>query len=159
GAHIRKSGDNILRETFKKFSRENTPSLLMMLDIDNFKKVNDTYGHDVGDIVLKKISQEIQKNIRETDCLIRWGGEEFLLLYPVLDSMHHRQVGEKILQCVRKLSFQCGDITFKVTVSIGSSYFHEEDTDYLQAVKRADVSLYHSKQTGKNKYTNSEEDM
>ena len=159
GAYIRKTGDNLLKEIFKKFKQDETSSLLMMLDIDDFKKVNDTYGHDVGDIVLKRISQEIQNNIRDTDCLIRWGGEEFMLLYPVMDQMHHRQVGEKILECVRKQTFESGKDSFRVTVSIGSSFFHKGDADYLQAVKRADVALYHSKQTGKNRYTNSEEDM
>ncbi len=159
GAYIRRSGENILQEIFRKFQQEEASTLLMMLDIDNFKKINDTYGHDVGDVVLKRISQEILENIRDTDCLIRWGGEEFLLLYPVLSKAYHRQVGKKVLECVKKLSFEHSEGSFHVTVSIGSSYFHVDDMDYMQAVKRADVALYHSKQTGKDRYTNSEEDM
>ena len=128
----------------------------MIFDIDDFKKINDSFGHDVGDIVLKKVSQVVLSNIKEGDYLFRWGGEEFILLCNDVNGEYHFQVGQKILKCISDISFKGNKEFFNVSVSIGSSYFHDEDTDYLQALKRADIALYHSKNTGKNKYTNSE---
>ncbi|MEA4827189.1 MAG: sensor domain-containing diguanylate cyclase [Clostridium sp.] len=157
GAFSRKAAETILAERFELSKHSISSSLLMMLDIDNFKKINDTFGHDVGDLVLKKVSQAILGNIREADRLFRWGGEEFVVLCNNVDKASQYQVGQKILECVNAIVFESSEECFSVSISIGSSYFHEEDDDYMQALKRADVALYHSKNTGKNKYTNSEE--
>ena len=158
GALSRKAGQLILEEHFQHFKDRADPSpLLMMLDVDDFKKINDTYGHDVGDIVIKKVSQVILANIRESDHLFRWGGEEFVLVCGNVD-MHKRQwLGEKILSCVSSLSFESGEECFHVSVSIGGACFCQEDCDYMRALKRADVALYHSKNSGKNKYSSFEE--
>ncbi len=156
GALSRKAADLKLEEHFKRFKDQVSSPVLMMLDIDNFKKINDTYGHDVGDIVLKKVSQTIIANIKDTDLLFRWGGEEFVLLYNNVDINKQYQLGQKILRCINSISFESNQTCFHVTVSIGGSCFYQEDDDYMQALKRSDVALYHSKNTGKNKYSGSE---
>lgn len=157
GALSRKAAVIKLEEYFKRFKEQEASPVLMMLDIDNFKKINDTYGHDVGDIVLKKVSQTIIANIRDTDLLFRWGGEEFVLLCNNVDVNKQYQLGQKILRCINSISFESKQECFNVTVSIGGACFYQEDENYMQALKRSDVALYHSKNTGKNKYTGSNE--
>lgn len=152
GSLSRKAAVTKLEEHFKLFKDQVSSPLLMMLDIDNFKKINDTYGHDVGDIVLKKVSQTILANIRDTDLLFRWGGEEFVLLYNNVEINKQHHLAEKILHCVNSISFESNQECFNVTISIGGSCFYKEDDNYMQALKRSDIALYHSKNTGKNKY-------
>lgn len=157
GALSRKAGEIKLQEHFKRFKDQVPSPLLMILDIDDFKRINDTYGHGVGDIVLKKISQTILANIREADLLFRLGGEEFVLVCNNVDINKQHQLGQKILSCVSSISFESAEEHFTVTASIGGSYFYQGDDNYMQALKRADAALYHSKNTGKNKYTSADE--
>ncbi|MDO5484418.1 MAG: diguanylate cyclase, partial [Desulfovibrionaceae bacterium] len=86
----------------------------------------------------------------------RWGGEEFVLLCKA-DRAAHGLIGEKLLRCINALSIAADGKVLKVSLSIGSSYFATDDNGYLQAIKRADVALYHSKHNGKNRYTNWED--
>ena len=154
GAHSRKSGEEILLEEFNRFSQnKNASPLFIMVDIDNFRSINDTYGHNVGDLVLKKVIQSITSNIRENDYVFRWGGEEFIILCKRVDPKNHYQIGEKILRCVNGIVFENNDHSFNVSVSIGSSYLNLGDEGYDVALKRADEALYYSKNTGKNKYS------
>lgn len=154
GAYSRKSAEIMLGQEFSKWSNNkgNSP-LIMMVDIDNFKRVNDTYGHDVGDLVLKKVSETILSCIRSNDCLFRWGGEEFVILCRQVDLNKHDQLGQKLLRSVNSIAFEINDECFKVSVSIGSSYIDKDDKGYMTTLKRADESLYYSKNTGKNKYS------
>ncbi len=153
GAYSRKSGEVILEEYYNQSKYCMTTPLLMMVDIDNFKVVNDTFGHDMGDVVLKKMSKAIMSNIREANQLIRWGGEEFVILFNNVNAINQYQIGKRVLKCVSSQVFECKNEKFSVTVSIGGSYFDNEDKEYAQALKRADLALYNSKKTGKNKYT------
>ena len=153
GAYSRKSGEVILEEYYNQSKYCMTTPLLMMVDIDNFKVVNDTFGHDMGDVVLKKMSKAIMSNIREANQLIRWGGEEFVILFNNVNTLNQYQIGKRVLKCVSSQVFEYKNEKFSVTVSIGGSYFDNEDKEYAQALKRADVALYNSKKTGKNKYT------
>ncbi|MBQ4132496.1 MAG: sensor domain-containing diguanylate cyclase [Desulfovibrionaceae bacterium] len=157
GAYSRKAAEEILGIAFSNFKDNAKNSLLMMMDIDDFKKVNDTHGHDVGDLVLKKVSQEILKNIRNSDYLLRWGGEEFVLLCTGMSETAHQRVAQEILWKVRALSLETEHGPVKVTISIGSSFFHAEDKSYEQALKRADMTMYYCKKSGKNQYANWEE--
>ncbi len=153
GAYSRKSGEVILEEYYNQSKYCMTTPLLMMVDIDNFKVVNDTFGHDMGDVVLKKMSKAIMSNIREANQLIRWGGEEFVILFNNVNTINQYQIGKRVLKCVSSQVFEYKNEKFSVTVSIGGSYFNNDDKEYAQALKRADVALYNSKKTGKNKYT------
>lgn len=159
GAFNRKTAEYALSSQLKNFKQYDTMPLLMMVDIDDFKKVNDTFGHDVGDLVLKKMSETIIENIRDTDKLFRWGGEEFIVLCSDVDKESQKKLAEKILSSVQSIEFENNKGNFNITVSIGGSYFNEEDDTYLKALKRADIALYQSKKTGKNKYTSYETDV
>ena len=152
-AFNRKTGEEAFKKAFEEFEIISSNMGMMMFDIDNFKRVNDTYGHDVGDVVLQNVSKAIMDNIKKTDKYFRWGGEEFVLLCECINKEEQIQIAEKLLQCVRELSFKCNEGEFNVTVSVGGSWFLKGDTSYQQALKRADTALYYSKHTGKDRYT------
>ena len=117
-----------------------------MLDIDHFKSINDTYGHDVGDKVLINVARSLVQNIREVDIVGRWGGEEFIIL------VQEDIVGASILaEKLRiKIMEQCYEANVKVTASFGlAQYFNGEPIDSL--VRRADQGLYKAKNNGRNK--------
>jgi diguanylate cyclase (GGDEF)-like protein len=116
---------------------------LLMIDIDDFKVVNDQYGHNKGDLVLKVIADILKNNIRESDAAIRWGGEEFLVILRNASTTIAAKKGEYILELIRAQDTE----GIKVTVSIGVSQL---DNNYDDAVKEADEALYYVKKHGKN---------
>ncbi|WP_455755800.1 sensor domain-containing diguanylate cyclase [Sulfurimonas sp.] len=118
---------------------------LMMLDIDNFKIVNDKYGHDVGDKVLKSIANSIKENTRDTDIAGRWGGEEFLVICKDTSLEEAKNISNRILNSVRESDFaEIG----KQTVSIGLSCL-TTDESIVELLKRSDIKLYEAKNSGK----------
>jgi len=120
---------------------------LIMFDIDYFKSINDTYGHDVGDIVLQKIAEVTKRNIRNTDIFARWGGEEFLILCPQTDSQKCAILAEKLRIEVEAYSFEK---VKHITASFGvTSYIAEDNLDTF--TKRVDNALYMAKDSGRNK--------
>jgi len=120
---------------------------VILFDIDRFKDINDGYGHDVGDDVLKSISKAVAKNIRDSDIFGRWGGEEFLIILPNTDIESSRKVAQKLRLLIEKSKIYEG---IKVTSSFGVAQFEEGDNmDSL--IKRADNRLYDAKRTGRNK--------
>ena len=123
-----------------------------MLDIDFFKKVNDTYGHDGGDAVLKAVSLTLLKQVRNSDVLCRFGGEEFALILPKIEIERGREVCERLLESVRATTIEHGDTKIQVTISIGMSQFHP-DMNPADLLKQADLALYQSKRNGRNRYT------
>lgn len=122
---------------------------LLMFDIDYFKRINDTYGHYVGDLVLKKLSELIVSNIREVDNFGRWGGEEFMLLLHKANQAEAMYIGEKIRRIVEKFSV---DNLYKITISVGVCTFAKNDTKKM-LLERVDKALYLSKENGRNKVT------
>ncbi len=150
----RRFGMQRLKEEFDRSVRTGQPIGILMLDIDHFKKVNDTYGHIVGDQVLQEISTIIQNNIRKGDVLIRYGGEEFLTILPGASIKGVEKIAEKIRRYVQEHGVKYKQQEIKVTVSLGGTSFPEytcDDTEGL--VKAADDNLYNSKDTGRNKST------
>ena len=139
-------------EIDKEITRENRyvhGLSLLMLDIDNFKQINDTYGHDLGDIVLKDISKIIQSSIRSTDYAARWGGEEFLVLLPETLVDEAFQIAELIRENVE--SYKNSVLEKPTTVSIGVSQFLVNEDTSESFIKNVDLAMYEAKQTGKNK--------
>lgn len=132
---------------------EGVPPLFIMLDIDDFKNINDNYGHDAGDMVLKRITKSIQVCIGEKDKLFRWGGEEFLIVCYDIDKYYEISFTEKILSTVNAMVFEVENMKFKTSVSMGGAYMLEE-LDYTEVIKLADEALYKAKHTGKNRYCN-----
>jgi len=130
-------------ERSRRFSQ---PLSLILIDIDHFKAVNDTYGHDVGDEVLKTLSDIVQEHIRKIDIFARWGGEEFLILSPNTDLNNIQNLAEKLRLAVENTSFPT---VHHVTISLGISTFREEDT-FSSLFKRVDQGLYYAKEHGRN---------
>ncbi len=125
---------------------------LLFVDIDYFKNVNDTYGHGVGDVVLKELSEIILHSIRNNDLIGRWGGEEFLVVIQVEEIKHLRIIAEKLRSIVSEYSFDKDNNNIHVTISIGGTMCVQgESRESL--IKRADDYMYNSKNTGRDKLT------
>ncbi len=125
------------------------PFCLIMCDIDDFKKVNDTYGHDIGDMVLREIAHMIQKQVENQGRACRWGGEELLLLIDS-DLAQAGQIAENIRSEVNKFDFRTGDRTIHCSITIGIA-LHEEGETIDHTITHADNNLYYGKHNGKNR--------
>ncbi len=122
---------------------------IIMFDLDDFKKVNDTYGHDVGDVVLMKISQVVKEVTRTTDIVARWGGEEFMILLPETSKNEAQKIAEHIRVSISKIAF--AEFEHQITVSLGiAEYIVDKDTKE-SFLKKVDLALYEAKRGGKNK--------
>jgi len=122
---------------------------ILMVDIDNFKNVNDNYGHTIGDKVLKRIAQTLRKNIKITDEVIRYGGEEFLIIAYRCGLEDGKKLGERLRKKIEKIKFK--DIPgLRITVSIGIT-FYEPKKEFLEAIEEADKAMYQAKKLGKNR--------
>jgi diguanylate cyclase (GGDEF)-like protein len=119
-----------------------------MFDIDDFKKVNDTYGHVFGDIVLREIANRTVSILRVEDLLFRWGGEEFLVIIRNCDLVRGRGVAEKIRRIVCDTPINDGVSSVNVTVTIGLSQYRGDPVDTM--IIHADEALYQGKRSGKN---------
>jgi diguanylate cyclase (GGDEF)-like protein len=141
-----------LRKHGKLAKRYNKKLSLIMIDIDNFKGVNDTYGHQAGDEVLRRIAYLILRNIRETDALYRYGGEEFAVLCPETDKEGAFELAERIRESVRRERFGVGrNKSLYITVSLGVASFPEDTRDPSELLAIADLSLYKAKTEGRNR--------
>lgn len=151
-AFSRRYGMKILNSYYRRYRQTGESPAIMMFDIDNFKSINDTYGHNIGDIVLVEIVSIIKGFIRSSDQIIRWGGDEFIGIFPGLKMEHAKGYGEKILDLVSQSRIGDMEDNFRVTISIGFSCFSDKDRDYNDVLERADNALYRSKEL-KNKVT------
>ena len=137
---------NYFNRYVDKIIKNRGEAMLVVLDIDNFKKVNDSYGHQVGDVVLKEFALSIQNNIRADDTFSRWGGEEFLLL------LKHTNI-DNALKKVERLRLMISELSFshkeRLTASFGLAWIEEND-DLHSLLQRADKGLYEAKKNGKN---------
>jgi diguanylate cyclase len=136
---------------YKRDKRSESPSALIMLDIDNFKKVNDTYGHPAGDEVIKTLAGIIKKATRETDLAGRYGGEEFAVILPDTPVANVEFVAERIRRLVEKCVVVHDEMNISFTVSIGIAGFKHTYKDSTQWLDMADKSLYQAKAAGKNR--------
>lgn len=136
----------IARE-ISRAARHGTPLSLLILDVDHFKKINDQYGHSVGDLVLRSAAQVIARTVRATDLVGRWGGEEFLVLLPHTDLLHARLAAERIRKAIEGTPFCEGQ---SVTISGGIAEFGMSDTG-SGLLERADKQLYVAKSGGRNR--------
>ncbi|MCL1860926.1 MAG: diguanylate cyclase [Proteobacteria bacterium] len=131
--------------------RKQTHIAILMLDLDHFKMINDTYGHDAGDAVLKALANVIKTTVRASDIVIRYGGEEFMVVLQDTSSAYALSVAEKIRTTVETMRISHGGATLKRTISIGVADFPGDSHTFWQAVKFADVALYHAKEAGRNR--------
>ncbi|OQY19070.1 MAG: hypothetical protein B6I36_05310 [Desulfobacteraceae bacterium 4572_35.1] len=151
GLYNRCKLDEILQEKHELFLRYNTNCGVIILDIDHFKRVNDTFGHLTGDTVLTEMAQVMSDNIRSTDIIGRWGGEEFLIIAPYSDVAETTQLAEKLLAQIQKANFTT---VGKVTASCGVSSF-SEGGKIQHTVHIADKALYRAKNGGRNQVVSS----
>jgi len=138
-------------EEFTRARRYERILSMILLDLDDFKKINDTYGHLVGDKVLKTIGRELSDRARDSDLIGRYGGEEFCLVLPETTLKDARELAERIRKTIEELEFSSDDDeTFHVTTSIGLTELNEQDDDIRDMIGRADQALYKAKDLGKN---------
>jgi diguanylate cyclase (GGDEF)-like protein len=123
----------------------------LMIDIDHFKKINDTYGHPAGDDAIKQIAEVIGQSIRTTDKAARFGGEEFVVLLREIDEPTALLLAERIRRSIEDSIIRHGAVTIPVTVSVGLALFFESDRDVQDIIERADQGLYAAKKTGRNR--------
>lgn len=136
----------------KRVSEENERVSLLMIDIDYFKKVNDNYGHNIGDIVLKGLGQVIIDNIRETDITARIGGEEFCIIIPKSSSKYTVELAERIRTAVEKHDFFISESKkINITVSVGCAIYPDTVGDIYKIKELADKNLYKAKRAGRNR--------
>ena len=141
-----------IKQEVKRSHRYGTHVSLLMLDIDYFKKVNDTYGHQAGDSVLAGVAGLIKDGLRDTDLFARYGGEEFCLLAMAMDQAGAELLAERLRKKVESAEFVPGGNSLKVTVSIGvSAWVPEIKENFEELVRRADSALYSAKQQGRNR--------
>jgi len=151
GLFNRKYLEESVGKIVSQAKRTNISYGILMADIDFFKMVNDTYGHDVGDDAIKIIAQTLVENTRDSDIVIRYGGEEFIVLLYNCDEQYIAEVAEKIRMAFSKKLIPVGNSSITKTISIGASLFPLHTDNFWQCVKYADISLYHAKDTGRNK--------
>ncbi|MBU1863065.1 MAG: diguanylate cyclase [Candidatus Omnitrophica bacterium] len=142
-----------LKEEISRAKRKNRSLACAMIDIDFFKKINDTYGHDIGDYVLKELAEVVVTNVRGYDIIVRFGGEEFIALFPETNSAEALQVCKRICTKVETHEFKKGEEKISVTVSIGvfCSVETEVFDDEERYIKCADEALYKAKAAGRNR--------
>jgi diguanylate cyclase (GGDEF)-like protein len=130
------------------------PLAVLMFDIDHFKQVNDTYGHVVGDRVLKNITNSIRQGIREGDILLRYGGEEFMVILPGASKNDAFTIAERVRHIVRESKTTFGENQISVTISVGLDSMPETTiSDEQELITNADEALYRSKNSGRDKVT------
>ena len=139
-------------EEYARWRRFHAPLSMIVIDIDHFKRVNDQYGHQAGDKVIRVIAQELRKQLRDVDFMARYGGEEFVILLPETNIQNAGIVADKLCAGVRGCEFQHGGSRVPITVSGGVAQFGGVDT-VAQVFERADVALYRSKHKGRDQWS------
>jgi len=159
GLYNRRFLEEYIEEEQKQIQREKTNYDILMIDIDYFKLVNDTYGHDVGDTVIKALSEILKSSIRESDMAIRYGGEEFLLLLRHTTPEATMKIASSIHTGFRERKFNIGGETMEKTLSIGIARLPQDADSIWKVIKYADTALYEAKNTGRNKIVTFEPEM
>ena len=137
--------------------RYGTPFSISMLDIDFFKKINDTYGHSVGDDVLRSLGTELRNHIRHPDTIGRYGGEEFLIVLPHSPLKAAMEQAQRLCRHVRSLLIKAGEHEIAVTISIGIAQYRIHNEDWQALLNRADAALYQAKNNGRDQWKAAEE--
>lgn len=150
GLNNRAALDKSLEQEMELATRHQHTLTLMMLDLDRFKQINDTYGHIVGDAVLKTFADCIIECMRSSDIIFRYGGEEFSILLRSTNVEGALLLAERMRKKVDEMVFEYNDIKINVTVSIGLAELHEGD-DRIKFIERADALLYKAKENGRNR--------
>ena len=152
--HNRRHLQHRLPREIQKAHRQGIPLTIAMLDLDWFKKINDTYGHDVGDEVLSELSNRLRWASRSTDVVARWGGEEFLVIFPKTSLEQGYIIAERLREAVSLKPFNTSAGPLALTISIGLTELEENDDD-ITFQRRVDKALYKAKRSGRNRVVKS----
>ncbi|MDR6554336.1 diguanylate cyclase domain-containing protein [Paenibacillus qinlingensis] len=141
-----------LNQLLQQAKRTNRTFALLYVDIDDFKIINDTMGHDIGDAFLQEFVSRIQGCLREVDMFARMGGDEFTILLPAVDCQDHVDaIAQRILACVDR-KWEVQELSFRSTVSMGITMYRSDQIDATQMMKEVDIALYQVKGKGRNHY-------
>ncbi|TVR93932.1 MAG: sensor domain-containing diguanylate cyclase [Spirochaetaceae bacterium] len=150
GLPNRRGLQNVLESEFDRCVRYDRPFGILMIDVDHFKQVNDTYGHEAGDVVLQELSSLMRGVLRSPDSLGRYGGEEFIAILAESSDSQTIDAASRLIQQVSNVSIAVAQTTIQVTVSVGASVRHASDTSVDAVIRRADAALYRAKRAGRN---------
>ena len=149
GVFSRSAAEDILNIRFEQFKKDGYSPILMLIDIDNFKEINDNYGHECGDRYLKLVAQNVKAWVREQDLVFRYGGDEFIVLYDGVKLENAEIIANSLINNVHLVEEFCKNESTQVSISIGISKFNENDQNFQEAINRADKALYEAKRNGK----------
>ena len=145
--------ESSLQREFEQAKRSGNTSSLVIFDIDHFKKVNDTYGHTVGDDVIRNAADLLRRTSRNTDICGRYGGEEFTVILPGTNAEQALYFAERLRKRIEKVNIKCEDVNISYKVSLGICELSTDHDDYLSWLEMADKALYYSKEHGRNQST------
>ena len=151
GAYNRRGFNELCQRELAHAKRTHQPQSMLMIDIDFFKTINDQYGHPVGDQILSLLSAELQKNLRQTDILCRYGGEEFAILLPETNIQTAKHIAERLRINISNHSFEVTKLSLHLTISIGISWSNGEAAELDDLLDRADEAMYQAKRSGRNR--------
>ena len=150
-AYNRKAFAHFLNSTFIAAKRDFSSVCLFMIDVDNFKSINDTHGHQVGDKILKHIADKLIKTVRSADIVCRYGGDEFAIVCPNISSLSGLQLAEQVRSNIESMRFTVDNTQISTTLSIGVSNFPDNDIQCVsQFIAYADKAMYKAKRKGRN---------
>lgn len=151
GLYNRREYEMLFTHEIERAKRTNTVLSICIVDLDHFKKVNDTFGHGVGDEVLRRIAKLCRENLRTIDIIGRLGGEEFVMLLPDTNIENAAAIGNRLLETLADAHFDTGTTAIKITATIGISQLLPNDPDFNAVIQRADAALYRGKAAGRNR--------
>jgi diguanylate cyclase (GGDEF)-like protein/PAS domain S-box-containing protein len=157
GLYNRGHWEEMLRQEYARHKRYDSNTALVMFDIDHFKKINDTYGHQVGDAVIQQTADIIRENMRDADVAGRYGGEEFVVLLPDTDRQGAMMFAERLRESVAAYEVKHEQHSIRFTISLGVADLSRPTTGYAQLIEWADTALYASKAGGRNKVSLSDQ--
>lgn len=155
----RRSAEPLLKDIFDRFKAHKTSALILMLDLNNFHQIKTDYSKEISDTVIQDLIQQVFNNIRASDHIVRWSEEELMIVCSNLNIAFHHHIGEKILRSIIGQSFDSPKGKFSISVSIGSSFLQENDTDSTDVLIRAERAMRFARLSGKNRYINAEENL
>ncbi len=156
GIYNRRAGMTRLHEEFTRSRRAGASMSVAVVDIDNFKSINDTYGHQVGDQVIRTVAQIIRDELRESDIVFRYGGEEFVIILAEMDERRSLYPLDRLRERLSRETINCGRHGIVSTISIGVAHVHPSDETVEEVIHRADAALYSAKRNGRNRVERSE---
>lgn len=150
GLFNRREGTDRLASEYERFKRTGAPFSVVLVDIDHFKNINDTLGHDTGDIVIQGVAERLVSGSRKVDSVIRWGGEEFLLILPGAGAREALGMAQRIREVLTRTPIEAHGRPLEITCSFGVAEAQADDA-IQKLLQRADERLYHAKTTGRNR--------